>query len=377
MTPIDALQATVSSLIGRKSEGTYWDFKREHHKSKSDLIHDVLCLANAQHKGKRFLVFGVDDKFRLCSIENDTDRRSQADLASIFRGNASRFFQFRFPEFYLQEITLEGKLLDVLVIENTTNKPYYLVERYKQIRAHHIYTRVCDTNTPVDAVAPPHEIERMWRDRFGLDMSPLDRVKGFLNEASAWSLICDDGCAAIYHHTTFPEFTLSVADAEKHIAWNEEWTRGEVHHENNHAGYYDVLFHQTKLARVRYVSFDDNRKSMVAPNWEARGHGRFYFYESDSVNYAVQQFYSGIRGDDSAKLSIGGNSEASCDARSRWGHTMKIPVLRPGELEEFLHSNGGPGTLEPSTDEVEQYELFLHNQLDFDNWRSRCNRVRY
>lgn len=67
MTPIDALQATVLSLINRKSEGTYWDFKCEHHKSKSDLIHDILSLANAHHEGDRFLVFGVDDKFNLHS----------------------------------------------------------------------------------------------------------------------------------------------------------------------------------------------------------------------------------------------------------------------------------------------------------------------
>lgn len=249
------------------------------------------------------------------------------------------------------------------------------MERYKQIRAHHIYTRVCDTNTPVDEVAPPHEIERMWREHFGLDMAPLHRVKAYLSEADAWSLIYDDGCTGNFHHTMFPEFTLVVADAEEHIARHEEWTRGELHHESNNAGYYDILYHQTRIARVRYVNFDDNRKSMVAPNWKARGHGRFYFYEADSVSYAVQQFYAAIHGDDSAKLSIRGNSETSCDVRSRWGHAMKIPVLRPGELEEFLYSNGGPGTLEPSTDEVEQYELFLQNQLDYDDWRNRSNKV--
>ncbi|MCY3555205.1 MAG: hypothetical protein OXH56_07775 [Gemmatimonadetes bacterium] len=99
MTAIDDLQATVLSLVSRKSEGTYWDFKREHHKSKSDLIHDILSLANAKHEGDRFLVYGVDDGFRLHSIRNDGGRRSQADLASIFRGNASRFFSLGIQNF--------------------------------------------------------------------------------------------------------------------------------------------------------------------------------------------------------------------------------------------------------------------------------------
>ena len=51
MTEQDALLATISTLINRKAEGTYWDFKHEHHRCKADLIHDVLCLANARHTG--------------------------------------------------------------------------------------------------------------------------------------------------------------------------------------------------------------------------------------------------------------------------------------------------------------------------------------
>ena len=210
MTKQDFLLATISGLINRKAEGTYWDFKREYHKCKSDLIHDVLCLANTKHTGDRFLIFGVDDEnFSLHKITEDSGRKTQAELAGLFRDNANKFFQSRFPEFYLKEITLDGVFLDVLVIEDTPHKPYYLVERYGKICAHHIYTRVCDTNTPVNDVAQPHEIERMWRERFGLDMSPLERAKRYLSEPDAWSpLVENDGSNANFYHTTFPEFTL-------------------------------------------------------------------------------------------------------------------------------------------------------------------------
>ena len=51
----------LKDLIARGGEGVYWDFKRKHHTNKGDLIHDVLCLANAEHAGPRFLIFGVDD----------------------------------------------------------------------------------------------------------------------------------------------------------------------------------------------------------------------------------------------------------------------------------------------------------------------------
>ncbi len=361
-------------LISRRAEGTYWDFKRQHHNSNADLIHDVLCLANAKHTGDRFLVFGVDDKdFSLYPIDKDDGRRTQADLADLFHSNAIKFFQSRFPEFYLKEVTIDGKLLDVLVIEDAPHKPYYLVERYEKIDAHHIYTRVCDTNTPVNDAAQPHEIERMWRERFGLDLPPLERAKRYLSEPDAWSpLVESDGSNANFYYRTFPEFTLRVASADDCMARHEEWTRGEIRSDNNHAGYYELYFHQTRLARIRYVSFDDHKKSMVAPDWEARGAGRFYYYEGDSINYAVHKFYSTVfRRDDSLTLSIRGQGEATDEARLRWGYLVKIPVLRPGELEGFLGCSQEREIVEPSRDEAEPYQLFLRNQLDFEKWRNR------
>ena len=128
MTNEGAFHATISALISRRTEGTYWDFKREHHRCKTDLIHDVLCLANAKHDGDRFLIYGVDNNdFSVHPINADPGRRTQANIAGLFRDNARKFFQSRFPEFYLKEIQLDGKLLNVLVIEDAPHKPYYLI----------------------------------------------------------------------------------------------------------------------------------------------------------------------------------------------------------------------------------------------------------
>ena len=376
MTEQDALLATISTLINRKVEGTYWDLKRKHHTSNADLIYDVLCLANAKHRGDRFLIFGVgDEDFSLHSISGDTGRRTQADVAGLFRDHANKFFQSRFPEFYLEEITIDGSSLDVLVIKDTPHKPYYLVERFEKICAHHIYTRVCDTNTSAKDAAQPHEIERMWRERFGLDMSPLERVTLYLSEPDAWSPVAETGGNPYDHHKAFPEFTLRVTDAGDSMAHHEEWTHGEIRNDNNHAGYYEIHYHQTCLARIRYVSFDDHKKSMVAPNWEARGAGRFYFYGADSINYAVQRYHSvGVCEDHSTTLSIRGRGETSNRARSRWGRQLKIPVLRAGELDGFLGPRSERKLVEPSRDKAEQYDLFLRNQLAFEDWRTKLSK---
>lgn len=373
MTKKESLLAEIEALVARRSEGAYWDFKRCHHKNKADLIHDVICLANAKHDGRRFLIFGVDDSdFSLHNIGGDHGRRKQADIAAIFRSNASKFFQSRFPEFYLSELTIDGTLLDVLVIESTPYKPYYLVGKYEKLCAHHIYTRVCDTNTPVTEAAQPHEIERMWRERFGLDLSPLDRMKLYLNEPDSWVSSNRTGDNLYKYHRTFPEFTIRVTEAEAFMACNEEWTRGEIRKDNNHAGYYEIRYHQTCLARVRYVNFDDRKKSMVAPKWEPRGAGRFYFYEEHGICSALQIWHTAFSGENhSTTLSIRGNGDSSKQARLRWGHHLTIPVASQEELDEFLGHRDEQEQIEPSRDEEEQYELFLRNLLDFDDWRKR------
>ena len=187
------------------------------------MIHDVLCLANAEHDGPRFLVFGVEDGgASVQSIEADGGRRPQAKIASLFRDNAGKFFQSRFPTFHLRTIEMDGKQVDVLIIEDEPKKPYYLVERIRNVRANHIYTLACDTNTPIDRVAQPHEIERMWRQRFGLDAPALERAKRCLAESSAWTLREEDGFVCC-HHDVFPEFTLKAASAD-----GDYWRRAQL-----------------------------------------------------------------------------------------------------------------------------------------------------
>ena len=334
--------------------------------------------ANADHVGDRFLVFGIENRTLVVhSIDSTPNRRTQADIAGLLRDNSSKFFQSRMPTFHLRELNYDGKLLDVLTIEDMPHKPYYLVEDYsyggRTILAHHIYTRTNDTNTPLKDAAAPHEIERMWRERFGLDMPPLERAQRYLDDPDGWLPMTEEvfGGDGFYYYSTFPEFTLRVENTDSPvIACNEEWTRGEIRADNNSAWHFTLYYHQTLLHRTRYVSFDDRKKSMVAPAWTRRGKGRFYFYREDSIDYAVQKFLVRRERDDYSKsLRIRGGSDVSQQARALWPDGMAVPVLRRGELEDFLGPPGIGMGIAPSRDETEQYELFLRNQLDFENWR--------
>ena len=380
MTEQDTLLNTILSLISRRTEGLSWDFKLEHHKNNADLIHDVLCLANADYAGQRYLVFGVENRsFEVQSIADDPGRKTQADIVGLFRDNTNKFFQSRIPEFYLVPLQYDGKSLDALVIEDRPHKPYYFVADYfegkKRVRAHHIYTRVGDTNTPVDESAPPHEIERMWGERFGLDKSPLERAKRYLEDPDGWATISEEPFIGLPfdYCKLFPEFTLTTADSESPVvACNEEWTRGEIRTDDNSAGFYKLYYHQTLLNRIRFVIFDHRKKFIVAPDWRPRGVGRFYFYEDNSMVYALQRFQS-MRGreDHSKTLSIRGEGAANNEARALWPRGMTIPVLKSGELEGFLGPKEERMKSPPSMDETEQYQTFLRNQLDFEEWRKK------
>ena len=94
--------------------------------------------------------------------------------------------------------------------------------------------------------------------------------------------------------------------------------------------------------------------------------------KSGSLSYAIQRFWTTREGKDNSKgLQIRGDGEAAREARARWGERLDIPVLKPDELDGFLKGRcwdeiRGP---DPETARGEQYELFLRNLLDLDDWR--------
>ena len=76
----------VISLIKTKREDDWWDFKREHHHDKAELVHDILCMANNRPRRDSYIIFGVaDDDFSITGVENDSYRRNQQGITDILR----------------------------------------------------------------------------------------------------------------------------------------------------------------------------------------------------------------------------------------------------------------------------------------------------
>ena len=147
----ESLKSEILNLIKSNTEGQYWDFKREPHKDNESLLHDILCLANAKHDGDRFLIIGVDDPKKNCEIigldKITVKRKNEADL-NDFLNNIK--FVDGIPTINVRTLTFDSKEIDIIIIKNSLQKPFYLEEDYGKVKAYHIYTRTGDRNTPKD-----------------------------------------------------------------------------------------------------------------------------------------------------------------------------------------------------------------------------------
>jgi predicted HTH transcriptional regulator len=146
---LDRLYEEIKYLIDSKREDDYWDFKECHHENKANLVHDIICMANNRADQDAYIIFGVTDKtFDIVGVEEDVIRRNQQNILDILK--EKKFSGGIRPRVELRSIKIYGHQLDVLIVKNSTDTPYYLLEDYRDkdrnVRAHHIYTRVGDTH---------------------------------------------------------------------------------------------------------------------------------------------------------------------------------------------------------------------------------------
>lgn len=74
----------LRNLTAQK-ESVWLDFKREFHSNTAKLLHDILCLSNALYDGDRFIVFGVSNDKTIYGVENDANKKTNADIHDFLR----------------------------------------------------------------------------------------------------------------------------------------------------------------------------------------------------------------------------------------------------------------------------------------------------
>ena len=292
------LSVIIGDLIATGKEGDHWDFKRASHAKTGDLIKDIMCLANTpRHAGDRYIVYGVDNTGSVVGMNSDP-HRTQADIVNTL-SNAG-FAGGVYPDIYLQQIELHGQRLDVVVIKDRPEKPYYLQRGYHKddvrLNPGTVYARVRDSNTPSDQVASSHDIEQMWRERFGLDETPFERAQNYLLDRDGWTKTSE----YVWYYSQFPEFTITPTEEEpRSVQAGENWVRSTIN-PSAFVRSLRICFHQTVLAEVNCILYDEMRAITPEPQPRRVDSTRdlwFFSLCADTLDFLFLQFLTGTAKD--------------------------------------------------------------------------------
>ena len=315
----------VYSKIALKQEGSTWDFKREWHLDNVELLFDIICMANTVTHEDCIIIIGVDEEhdYSICGVENDPQRKKTQDIVCVLRDKKFAFGMR--PLAHVETIEICDHEVDVLIVEDSTNTPYYLIERLQFIQPYHIYTRVMDTNTARDKSADPDVTERLWKKRFGLDQTAMQRAMIYLKDIDGWESI--DGGQS-YFYKLAPEFTLCCERDETRNGY-EYYVFGQI---DSHPSWYDIklYYHQTIIYHTTGVSLDGGRYFTAVPDYDCfysiteNDRIWFFFYVKGTIEYLLYDFYS--------------HESENGDSRMAQNHYLNcIPIFESeSQREEFF-----------------------------------------
>jgi len=281
-------QSTIINLINSRREGEYWDFKEEPYHNNASLLHDILSLANCPYLGDRYLIIGVSDPATNCIVKGlakgQINRKTQADYIDFLR--SQKFAGDNRPVIELRSIEVDSLEVDVVVVFDRPLKPYYLTSSYrdreKEVRANYIYTRTIDSNTPIDKSADIFLIEKMWWQRFKLDLAPMDRMKYLLQEPEKW--VKDIGNKKYMSHRQFPEYTVELSEVER---FDEPYSFFFTN-EKSFLGNAVFKYHTTILFEHEYMYCDEMRIILPVPETAYIKLGEeeqwYYYYNLSELN---------------------------------------------------------------------------------------------
>jgi hypothetical protein len=273
----------LSDLL-HQNECEWLDFKQEFHDNNFKLLHDIICLANAETDKDKYLVFGIANNKTIVGIENDNNRKTSADIQDLLK--KSNFN--RIPKINLEYIKSENNHeIGLLRIFNKPDKPYFLTKDKQNgknlLRAGVVYTRIGDTNIPLNGCAPEERIEQMWRERFNIDLPPLQRMEKLLEQTDAWEEIGTDGNL---YHRDFPEFKI-VDGKTINSNFVEGWSKKFP--DPHASSFYVELWHNnTHLKRCVFVWVDGARYKVPLPEIVEEGK---WWINKNSIEYKIAKLY--------------------------------------------------------------------------------------
>jgi hypothetical protein len=306
------LEQEIQELIERHAEGEYWDFKQQWHSNNADLLHDIICMANSPANRDCYIIIGIEDGSGNILGVNDENRKNQQNVIDLLGQKPSWAGGYR-PEVYVKTISIANKDIDVVVIKQSDNTPFFLLEDYKKenhtIFKGAIYTRKGDTNTPKTGTADLRDIELLWKRRFGLLYNPSQRAKIYLKDLDNWEM-AEDATDKFGRDDSFlfyrpdPDFTVYFIyedDTDKDIKYARDVNDDAVGIQSYYLfAFCNVSYHTGYSCRNKVVlyykevplfssfieSVDEGRTSIVPPELSVVDP----HYIEDSFRYLMFEF---------------------------------------------------------------------------------------
>lgn len=246
-------------------------------------------MANNLSDNDGYIIIGIDEEkdYSIRDVKLNPNRRNIQKIVDFLKGK--KFAGDRRPTVYVQSIECSEQFIDIIVVQNNMYTPYYLTEKYQDVKSFHIYTRIMDTNTPKNTNADLDKVEYLWKKRFGINKSALERVTIYLKDKKNWF---QNEFEVVYYKYA-PEFTIKCEYDESRKGY-EVYMLGQI----DNTPYWEninLYYHSTLLRTVSAVALDGGRCFSTAPNRkfikiDKKNYCYYYFIEN-SLEYVLHEYH--------------------------------------------------------------------------------------
>ncbi|WP_088259779.1 helix-turn-helix domain-containing protein [Fimbriiglobus ruber] len=159
------MDSTLFEMLLHEEESTYLDFKKQQYPfsrttddQKSELLKDIIGMANAWRRADSYILIGVEDvrggRSNVIGIPA-SDQLADHSLQQFINNLTNRPISFLYEAF-----TFEGKQVGVIRIDEQQARPLYLKRDYGKLKKDEVYVRRGSSTDPTKP-ASPDEISLM------------------------------------------------------------------------------------------------------------------------------------------------------------------------------------------------------------------------
>ena len=245
-----------------------------------------------------FIVIGVDPTdYSLFDVKSDPNRKNTQNIVDFLKDK--KFAGGIRPIVCVESVNIGNIVLDVIVIKNSFDTPFYLTEDYQGVFKSNIYTRVMDTNTPKTSCADINHVEYLWKKRFKLLESPLEKIHHYINKPHDWKDSPKEWEDVVFYKYA-PEYRI-VSEKDETRDGYEYYLFSQV---DSTPRWYNVYlyYHQTILETFTEICMDGGRWRGIAPERSALYEGgkftskciSYYgYYIEGTLRYSLHVFLDG------------------------------------------------------------------------------------